>query len=65
MITPLVSVVTKIALEHTDYLGPDLASIAREKADYLGLLKNPEYDLAYSSLEVGASTSAANMPPWV
>jgi len=32
VITPLVSVVTKIALEHTDYLGSDLASIAREKA---------------------------------
>jgi len=32
VITPLVSVVTKIAKEHTDYLGPDLASIAREKA---------------------------------
>jgi dihydrofolate synthase/folylpolyglutamate synthase len=32
VITPLVSVVTKIAREHTDYLGPDLPSIAREKA---------------------------------
>ena len=32
VITPLVSVVTKIAREHTEYLGPDLASIAREKA---------------------------------
>ena len=32
VITPLVSVVTKIALEHTDYLGPDLKGIAREKA---------------------------------
>jgi dihydrofolate synthase / folylpolyglutamate synthase len=32
VITPLVSTVTKIAREHTDYLGPDLASIAREKA---------------------------------
>ncbi len=32
VITPLVSVVTKIAREHTDYLGKDLASIAREKA---------------------------------
>jgi dihydrofolate synthase/folylpolyglutamate synthase len=32
VLTPLASVVTKIALEHTDYLGPDLASIAREKA---------------------------------
>jgi dihydrofolate synthase/folylpolyglutamate synthase len=32
IITPLVSVVTKVALEHTDYLGTDLAAIAREKA---------------------------------
>jgi dihydrofolate synthase/folylpolyglutamate synthase len=32
VVTPRVAVVTKIALEHTDYLGPDLASIAREKA---------------------------------
>jgi dihydrofolate synthase/folylpolyglutamate synthase len=32
VITPLVSVVTKIALEHTDYLGTDLRGIAREKA---------------------------------
>ena len=32
VITPLVSVVTKIAREHTDYLGTDLAAIAREKA---------------------------------
>jgi dihydrofolate synthase/folylpolyglutamate synthase len=32
VITPLVSAVTKIALEHTDYLGTDLKGIAREKA---------------------------------
>ncbi|HKW40462.1 MAG TPA: folylpolyglutamate synthase/dihydrofolate synthase family protein [Gemmatimonadales bacterium] len=32
VITPLVAAVTKIAREHTDYLGHDLASIAREKA---------------------------------
>jgi len=32
VLVPLVSVVTKIAREHTDYLGPDLAGIAREKA---------------------------------
>jgi len=32
VITPLASVVTKIARDHTEYLGPDLASIAREKA---------------------------------
>ena len=32
VLTPLVSAVTKIALEHTDYLGNDLKGIAREKA---------------------------------
>lgn len=32
VLTPLVSVVTKIALEHQEYLGKDLKSIAREKA---------------------------------
>ena len=32
VLTPLVSAVTKTALEHTDYLGPDLKGIAREKA---------------------------------
>ena len=32
VLMPLVSVVTKIALEHTDYLGHDLEGIAREKA---------------------------------
>jgi dihydrofolate synthase/folylpolyglutamate synthase len=32
VITPLATVVTKIALEHVDYLGSDLHGIAREKA---------------------------------
>ncbi|MDH3199042.1 MAG: Mur ligase family protein [Candidatus Krumholzibacteria bacterium] len=32
VITPLVSAVTKVAREHTDYLGSDPAGIAREKA---------------------------------
>jgi dihydrofolate synthase/folylpolyglutamate synthase len=32
VIVPLVSAVTKIAREHTDYLGTELPSIAREKA---------------------------------
>lgn len=32
VLTPLVSAVTKIALEHTEYLGNDLKGIAREKA---------------------------------
>ena len=32
VLMPLVSAVTKIALEHAEYLGPDLKGIAREKA---------------------------------
>jgi dihydrofolate synthase/folylpolyglutamate synthase len=32
VLTPLVTAVTKIALEHVDYLGHDLKGIAREKA---------------------------------
>jgi dihydrofolate synthase / folylpolyglutamate synthase len=32
VLQPLAAGVTRIALEHTDYLGPDLAAIAREKA---------------------------------
>lgn len=32
VVDPLAAVVTKIALEHTEYLGSDLAGIAREKA---------------------------------
>lgn len=37
VITPLVSVITNISLEHTDYLGPTLRHIAREKA---GIIKS-------------------------
>ena len=36
VITPLVSVITHIALEHTDILGPSLLEVAREKA---GIIK--------------------------
>src|SRR5213076_2202225 len=32
VLTPLVTAVTKIALEHVEYLGSDLKGIAREKA---------------------------------
>jgi len=37
MVTPLVSVITNISLEHTDILGKDIASIAFEKA---GIIKD-------------------------
>ncbi|MET0285500.1 MAG: folylpolyglutamate synthase/dihydrofolate synthase family protein [Polyangiales bacterium] len=37
VVTPLVSVICSIALDHTDWLGPTLAHIAREKA---GIIKH-------------------------
>lgn len=36
VITPLVSAITNVAMDHADYLGPTLAHIAREKA---GIIK--------------------------
>ncbi len=36
IITPLVSVITEIGLDHTEFLGSDIASIAKEKA---GIIK--------------------------
>ena len=36
IIHPILSIITRIGLDHTDMLGPDLASIAREKA---GIIK--------------------------
>jgi len=36
VITPLLSVITEIGLDHTEILGPDISSIAREKA---GIIK--------------------------
>ncbi|MDF0541784.1 LLM class flavin-dependent oxidoreductase [Sphingobium sp. H39-3-25] len=46
----------KILPGFTPIIG-ETASIARERADYLNALKDPEYDLAYASLEVGADLS--------
>lgn len=37
VVRPLVSVITRLSLEHTEYLGPDLESIAREKG---GIIKD-------------------------
>jgi FMN-dependent oxidoreductase (nitrilotriacetate monooxygenase family) len=46
----------KILIAITPILGETL-SIAEERADYLEKLKDPEYDLAWSSLSVGADLS--------
>jgi dihydrofolate synthase/folylpolyglutamate synthase len=36
VVNPMISVITRISLEHTEYLGSDIASIAKEKA---GIIK--------------------------
>lgn len=53
VVTPLLSVITSISVEHAMYLGPDVPSIAREKA---GIIKQGRPvicgDLADDALEV-------------
>jgi FMN-dependent oxidoreductase (nitrilotriacetate monooxygenase family) len=46
----------RVLISVTPILGETM-SIAKERADYFEKLKDPEYDLAWSSLEVGADLS--------
>lgn len=50
VVTPLVSVITSIALDHTDWLGPTIADIAREKA---GVIK-PDVPVIVGATDAGA-----------
>jgi dihydrofolate synthase/folylpolyglutamate synthase len=65
VVSPLAAVVTKIALEHTEYLGTDLASIAREKA---GIAKSGrpfltgEQDAAVQDVLVAAARARGATP---
>lgn len=52
VVTPLISVITGIALDHTEYLGRDIESIAREKG---GIIK-PGRPLILGSLPAAAQT---------
>jgi dihydrofolate synthase/folylpolyglutamate synthase len=66
ILTPAVSVITTIELEHTDLLGPTLADIAREKA---GILKPGQHAL-FGSLppsaraEIDHRAYTAGIPAW-
>ena len=61
VITPLLSVITSISVEHSMYLGPDVPSIAREKA---GIIKQGRPvicgDLDESALAVIRRVAAGN-----
>ncbi len=70
VLDPLVACVTRIALDHTDYLGEDLGGIAREKAGIAKrnrpfLVGETDPALVSAMVEVaqGAGASVAVIPP--
>lgn len=46
VVTPVVSVITSIGLDHQEFLGNDIKSIAKEKA---GIIKKREFLLFYQN----------------
>ncbi len=65
VITPLVSVITPIGLDHTQHLGPTLAHVAREKAGIIKrlvpVLSAPQQDEAVHVLRDAASEMGATL----
>ena len=63
VITPLVSVITPIGLDHTQYLGPTLTDVAREKAGIIKrlvpVLSAPQQDEVIHVLRNAASEMGA------
>ncbi|WP_088188358.1 folylpolyglutamate synthase/dihydrofolate synthase family protein [Desulfosporosinus sp. FKA] len=64
VVTPLISVITNVAMDHMDYLGPDLVSIAKVKA---GIIK-PESLVVTAAqnsevIQVLRDTAQANSVP--
>lgn len=66
VITPIASVITPVALDHQEFLGPDIASIAAEKA---GIIKHavPVITGAQTpeAMKVIQRVAAANMAPLI
>ncbi len=67
IVTPLLSVITDISLDHTEWLGPDLASITREKAGILRrhsrlvtLPQHPEVNQAIGDAVTMINANAVN-----
>lgn len=65
VVMPLVSVITPVTLEHTQHLGPDIATIAREKA---GIIKTGRPvvcgDMLDEALDVIRKTAAERRAPF-
>jgi dihydrofolate synthase / folylpolyglutamate synthase len=63
VVTPICSVITRIALDHTEILGPTLSAIAREKAGIfkpgVAAVSGPQDDEAARSLETEAGKNGA------
>lgn len=67
VVSPLISVITNVGLDHMDYLGADVVSIARVKA---GIIKSSSCVVtATDNLEVlnvlRETTEALNVPLWI
>jgi dihydrofolate synthase/folylpolyglutamate synthase len=67
IVTPLLSVITDISLDHTEWLGPDLPSITREKAGILRrhsrlvtLPQHPEVNQAIGEAVTMINANAVN-----
>jgi dihydrofolate synthase/folylpolyglutamate synthase len=72
IVEPLVSVVTDISLDHTEWLGPTITAIAREKAGILRekgvmvtLPQHPEANYAIGEIAVGLNVRGVNAAEYI
>jgi dihydrofolate synthase/folylpolyglutamate synthase len=72
IVSPLLSVITDIALDHQDYLGPTISAIAREKAGILRpngtlitLPQHPEANQAIGEAAIALNVHAISATPYL
>ncbi|MGB6193503.1 MAG: folylpolyglutamate synthase/dihydrofolate synthase family protein [Terracidiphilus sp.] len=72
VVSPLISVITDISLDHTEWLGPTIAAIAREKAGILRrngtlitLPQHPEANTVIGEVATGLNVRAVSGVPYM
>ncbi len=72
IVSPLISVITDISLDHTEWLGPTISAIAREKAGILRangtlitLPQHPEANQAIGEVATALSVHAVSAVPYM
>lgn len=72
VVTPLISVITDISLDHTEWLGPTIAAIAREKAGILRehgtlvtLPQHPEANTVIGEVATALDVRAVSAVPYM